>query len=1586
MAAAQHPAARGGDSRARVMTQPPQSPLDTPGWREGTSPWGRQETAAWQREQTNLSALPPSTAAVRMGDSLSPATREHASSLMQPPKQVMLDTPKVESSTATRGRRGPPKRPTQGRHRGTVIGGFGKIASSLGHVLSSPWGGSKGKRKRTHHENADLAEQGVAQMTSLVVTHLLAPLWSVGMRRESLPRGSIDWSSKEVSDFVRALDETRDAANWQNVCSTLERNPALGATYLTLNVSRLEHIERRGEDAKYSGLRDLQVQHEKQVSKVMKNWTKTERWNDELHADYRHRSVTAMGGKPLVDLGANVKVNDLHQAPRETAAQCRESRSQVLENLLLASSMCRFNFRDEHLYFTCNELKEQMFLIAPSEELSSLCCGEKGPVYLSKYLRFLMANSQSVVTDAHDDGIRREAAPFAGSVPSSPGYLVPQMVQDAALPLLYSLFNLAHNGGRCGEYLVQACAIAVIDCRHEIDELECRIAQIDSWQDNAERQRKQRDAEDGGRQVPLVAGMPVPAKVLAAVPMKLLEVAGTLGRKAGQALAVIDRREEDNVKIPDARPQRNKVAMLKDKLPSLLIVIKLLLQRVHCYGSGDAARAWAELIGAVRPLMQYPVPTGRLASDVLRAATASVQCMDSLLRYRLSTAFVSGHCMETLKRDRVRLLFCPDDPLCTGALSRIFLGRVECARPEGPNGPLLHLPIRSTDRLDSTQLMGISSAGTAHAAGRTISTEGMGTRVLSVITESTATASSGQAAEQLCDDIAAPASLAMNVFARMAEAEKDAADAQKQGRQYKGTALERPVEFSGLESLPAARLARCFPHLYNLMRGPIGTLGRLMTFSEGSGGDLRAVPAMYNCLAELYEQVAADRTELPQGLGQRALQALPRDYRPSPPCPMLDIQVRAVHADAADPTRIGAAWCEKLLEAARDHWEDRKGRGALPVERLHPLANQPLPDGSDYDAVLSAARDDIRLAVAGGTTTMMGFCNGLAELASRAARNEVSDYSFKVYPLPIGSESLLSTFLERHDPTYFQFVSWPLWWQPGECAQPNPGDVDRWLADMQSRREADTNEGAMMRNAIDLYCGNADKCHRVYVYKLEAWHAPRPRGHTLPRSVSAGTALAPPGSPFPPRSASGAPSVGTSGGLQPLASPVSEVSTPASFDAGHGVGNKKPDMVLAWCQQVELGPSSLAGDSHAGRAGAEGMGLRSPRPLSNSPSMGSFSYPYEDHWELAGHSPSSRNLRGTSPTASPASPMRLPRNGSAAPRRRGTSTHRGRTGSLGPGRRPEAISIGTGPLATKVGLDDMSQRMRGTPSLKGIQAQDLPADIRGASPSGQGVTGKAVIDWVLKNFQRELTNEGERGESARDVATRIAQECVDAGVLRGLGDGTAGGDTTFQDSERAWYCILIPSAQQDDARLEGAYSPVQQRRKNTVTSPNPTKLCVSYTPMQGPQGGRRYPELPKEGDVLGGRELMVQKISVRNVGKEGDRGLRPDPTSPALETYLLANAAARTRKALAGEGYHYSMHGALTVEVPPGAASGQGGCDGFDVYVDGIVHGPFRKVRLSPYITGRRTAREGTAGGSPPSAEYTHLHFHMMSFCPIMRN
>eukprot|EP00755_Sulcionema_specki_P033069 Sspe_Gene.20307::Locus_7446_Transcript_2_2_Confidence_0.667_Length_4109::g.20307::m.20307 len=982
-----------------------------------------------------------------------PSPSRHLDVTATPPTSSFASSPSSRSPSMSKKKQ---TYPSPSRHRKSMLGGPHQRSSTrTEHTPSmNPFTG-RGWKRTPVTESSENAKLGVTQMASLVISHLLAPLWSVGLDGNATRFTPVKWDSKRVRDFARQMDEE---FRLQHVHHILEAHTDLTTVYLVLTLARLEHLERTSSDTSYADLLSKTLESRQKAKAASYGW---HRWNDECYSDHRKRSLTAIGGAPLEALHATPECTDT------IPSKLKAYRRHLWHSALLTSCVCRYNFREEALIEICSEICTRMFLISPAEELTSLCCGEKGPVYLSKYLRFLMETEPPTTALTEDDVFLPPVYSY--------NHNLPHAIQDAMLPILVALLNLAHStNDKAGQNLCFACSIAIKEHLSRIDEYEEKLT---SWDPTAARPSNQ----DGEK---TRMGFPLFKRSVEQKEMKVAQLA----------------KDE----IPDKK--RRKVGNMRKLLPSLLSLVKLILCHIHCYGD-DAPQAWAELMSVTRGLMIYPLPTGRLACEVLRAAAAAVQCMDSLLRHRLALCFIGGGNMHSFQRERAYILV---NPLALNAMviRKVFLGRVKRAKPEGPHGHLLHIPIMQP--VDPK------------LRGDEYNTETVWQ----------------QREEEWSDDILAPASLLLNIFYRIARQEAEQEVRRREGRPLEGAAMDPPLDATAmhdvLSQLPPTALAQYYPAMYRLLRGSIGGAGRMMTFSEGGGKSLKVVDTLYRNLGSLYQTIVEEtrhhRREDMTGV-----------HVPSPECPMLDLVCKTIAAKKEKKHGVGlesrAMEWGRLLQSLIEE-EHRYRRTQLqPVEALHPNAEVNPPK-------------ELRIVLAGGSGTLMHFCNGLMYLARTGQEPMI-----KVYLLPLGCDNMMAGFLGKVDHCYSQIVSWPLQQVSRDL------ELEKTPADSSDDPEASSLESAMLRTAIDTLLVDASVSNRIFIYQCEFWRCEndtRDKRH--------------------------------------LADP----RTPRE-DRNKKTDSDPPDGTLAWCSQIEIGPHINPPDNE----------MRSPRNAMPSSPMSSNTDGYD---------------------------------------------------------------------------------------------------------------------------------------------------------------------------------------------------------------------------------------------------------------------------------------------------------------------------------------------------------------------------------------
>eukprot|EP01059_Diplonema_ambulator_P009240 TRINITY_DN1907_c0_g2_i1.p1 TRINITY_DN1907_c0_g2~~TRINITY_DN1907_c0_g2_i1.p1 ORF type:complete len:1275 (+),score=291.99 TRINITY_DN1907_c0_g2_i1:346-4170(+) len=1265
--------------------------------------------------------------------------------------------------------------------RRTASGMYLDAASTS--MAISPAGSKKSKFEKTKRgrvassekrkEATDVSQMGVTQMASLVVSHLFAPLWSIGMSTAELEaRGcltAVDWESDKVRRFVDDLDEDFTVpgdqlpACFKKIFPRLEKDPVLVTVFIVLNLARLEAMEMSPEDVKrYSSLL---------VSEVKRHTSKSERnhtmWNDECSGGHAQRSLTEMGGEAVERIGEKSKAVILDE--NLTAV-----RKHLLQILLLTSCFCKYNYRDDNMYHVSNQLCTQMFLVSPSEVLSALVCGEKGPVYVSKYLRFLMITTGPYLTESDHF--------LPGKVSRSAALNVPNAVQNAWLPIFTSLLHLAHsNNIKAGQNICGAFTVALRHQLNKIDLLEKKIEDLEA----ISRDREQTALiEKKAAQEAKAAEKGMGAKVIDVVK----KIPGDLLQAPKLLVEGNSKKEDDKEKktkiSQSIQAHREKIIALKRPLPTLLGLIRILLTRIHCHGD-DGPRAWGELIEAVRLLQIYPGRTGLLAVDIMRAAAAAVQCMDCLLRHRLSRCFVGGGEMASFKRERAYLLVNPQAARCR-TLCKAHLGFMGRALKKAGE-----VDSRVTQQLDRNNWT---------------------------------------------DDVLAPSSLVLNVMVKIAKHE----ESKKLDEGYLG-----PDDMmSNLRQLPPSVIAQYYPEVYRLMRGPIGGVGHLMTFSEGSGKGLKVVPSLYEALLGVYRKMVDES-------GHKSHEEMMHLYTPSPADPMINLVPRFL-STRIDPDDPGAEWSSLLQSLVREESKYYK-------------------EEEDYWGELTPHLEpfEIKIILAGGSGTIHHFVNGLAKLSTTGKLQKIP--IIRTYPLPLGTDNLLCGWLEKQDAVYQQLVSWPLQMASLDDNLTRLSDAEveqRITSQGRMSSSPETLESGMLRTALDAYLVDADKPSKIYVYKLEGWK--------------------------------------TKGGPGAVC-----------------------DVTIAWCQQIEFGPSTEApkgwvGSEMQGGGMARGQSFYPSMYLPPSPMTASF-----DHRADGGRDFSEF-------LSSPSSMANQSRVGGLSPHRstRGNSlVSRSRTGSnILP---PPRIDLTTHMTLT---LEELYNSLRESPAF---------LDTRDTVDYSKTASGTAIITWLTDNYTGMGFND----------AHRVCCLMVDYQLI------------TLTGSMKGNTPLLSPagSAKQefkDTCMYKLGVLPRQQgighARRNTLLG-DPILIEIQNIALSG---GQDYP------DLRSGKDMYIREVSIRNVGKEGDYGLYPDPTEPALQVYILGHKDRKKSMSApwnrAGEGQHYTILGQLTFTSKEEGKP-------LHVLVDGGVYGPFEKITISPWLGVDRSRK---------SAVKRHLSFDVMGFAP----
>lgn len=256
---------------------------------------------------------------------------------------------------------------TASRAIGAVMDAVDSVAQkvtleNIAHTFSSA-------PKRTAAPHVAPAPVGVTQAYSLVLTHLIAPVWAV--RAKAITSKAMDFSIAQTMDTKGiGIELHADALNASVDAAT---------AYIALLVARLTAIETSEYDKPpFAVLAQHIIRDAETHSKDVKEFDDNKRENDEAIAhDQAKRKLTEVGGtwKPR---GAVELVPVAHAL-----------RHSCLVNIFYASVCFRYNFADVTLQQMIDSLASQLFLVNYNESLVSLVAGQKGPQYIAKYFLLL---------------------------------------------------------------------------------------------------------------------------------------------------------------------------------------------------------------------------------------------------------------------------------------------------------------------------------------------------------------------------------------------------------------------------------------------------------------------------------------------------------------------------------------------------------------------------------------------------------------------------------------------------------------------------------------------------------------------------------------------------------------------------------------------------------------------------------------------------------------------------------------------------------------------------------------------------------------------------------------------------------------------------------------------------------------------------------------------------------------------------------------------------------------------------------------------------------------------------------------------
>lgn len=277
------------------------------------------------------------------------------------------------------------------------------------------------------------APVGVTQAFSLALTHIVAPLWSVGGKPLGVHR-PISLKSPEVRDLAAQMDA--NGVDLEVHFDALRSSPELATAYILLLVRKLLAIELTGDNRAplFSDIPPLLIRE------VVYKGEYEEHHNDETVAhDQASRLLTEVGGswKPR---GAA----DLPHHVHETRCEC-------LINALYASVCLNYLYNDEALQHTVDALSGQLFLLSYSETLVALMAGIKSAGYAAKYFVQLARPAVSSANRLTSDCIT--PAPFVESV----------LLQECNAIVSLAVENFVHRNDT-GELVIAALTRAVSIC------------------------------------------------------------------------------------------------------------------------------------------------------------------------------------------------------------------------------------------------------------------------------------------------------------------------------------------------------------------------------------------------------------------------------------------------------------------------------------------------------------------------------------------------------------------------------------------------------------------------------------------------------------------------------------------------------------------------------------------------------------------------------------------------------------------------------------------------------------------------------------------------------------------------------------------------------------------------------------------------------------------------------------------------------------------------------------------------------------------------------------------------------------------
>ena len=272
-------------------------------------------------------------------------------------------------------------------------------------------GGSNEQGRRSGRQPAPA---GVTRAYSIVLTHVIAPLWTVGnhtvtagLLHRRVEYKGLGHSDSKIFHLISMLDAPpkrtahgRDSEikvdgsatfimeeknypwSLDAVALTIADDPELNTAYITLLLGRLFYLESLGESLSFAEI----------ARRMMNEFSESpmqdydEIPNDEVMAmDQPTRKLTEVGGDWKA-VGAQDIDRFLHR-----------QRHLCLLHVLGASIMYEYFYAEPTLQWLVDRIAGELFLLTYTEKLVSLVGGVKGPRYLAKYFLHIARESMEPV-------------------------------------------------------------------------------------------------------------------------------------------------------------------------------------------------------------------------------------------------------------------------------------------------------------------------------------------------------------------------------------------------------------------------------------------------------------------------------------------------------------------------------------------------------------------------------------------------------------------------------------------------------------------------------------------------------------------------------------------------------------------------------------------------------------------------------------------------------------------------------------------------------------------------------------------------------------------------------------------------------------------------------------------------------------------------------------------------------------------------------------------------------------------------------------------------------------------------------------